>query len=415
MTHSPLFLKYCDRACKVPECAMDAGDCGVQSLVEHVHGSDCPAPGDTVEAPVGRTALFVNLTSLVGSDSRITDGSHDHDELVRTATISQAHKIIIFTLHANASRVPVHVSIAWETAALQPRNASFYVVVGGLQQTSTSTSSATVASSTPHVTTTVPALDATAPGVAPEPTTFGSRRLLSIDESDALLTPSLHPMGTGEPLGTRRYPWEREAPNGYAGRRLLDVYGDSLKYVNLLFNRHFSNEARKVPAHMGHFVQRAVLQRLIDTFPAHWATTSSHVFRASDDMQFAFSYFYFLINERRAWEWPAVFEGLDADASGALDANEWRSVWVMMHAPPVKEAELVEAWNMLTANGTRALTATVLEDHDAIFAKLRKAYTALPRNPTEIRDTEDVGFVMVRNNDSSLLERLDGIRRVVAG
>jgi hypothetical protein len=26
----------------------------------------------------------------------------------------------------------------------------------------------------------------------------------------------------------------------------MDVYGDSLKYVNSLYNRHFSNEARKV-------------------------------------------------------------------------------------------------------------------------------------------------------------------------
>ncbi len=33
-------------------------------------------------------------------------------------------------------------------------------------------------------------------------------------------------------------------------------------------------------------------------------------------MQFAFSYFYFLINERREWDWAATFKEHDSDGSG---------------------------------------------------------------------------------------------------
>jgi UDP-N-acetylglucosamine-lysosomal-enzyme len=136
-----------------------------------------------------------------------------------------------------------------------------------------------------------------------------------------------------------------------------------------MYNKHFSNEARKVPAHMGHFIQLPVLQRLVDTFPRQWDLTryflfvqkqqlrnvtltvicnsSSHAFRASDDMQFAFSYFYFLINERREWNLPSIFANVDSDASHDLSPNEFRSLWVLMHDPPIDEAAMNDKWAQL--------------------------------------------------------------------
>lgn len=83
-------------------------------------------------------------------------------------------------------------------------------------------------------------------------------------------------------------------------------------------------------------VQLPVLQRLIATFSAQWDATSSHAFRASDDMQFAFSYFYFLINERQNSTLGQTFSELDVDRSGSLDHNEWRTLWLTFHDPPVR-------------------------------------------------------------------------------
>lgn len=48
------------------------------------------------------------------------------------------------------------------------------------------------------------------------------------------------------------------------GRKLLDMYGDSLKFANSLFNSAFGSAARKVPAHMPHMIDRDTVQELMD-------------------------------------------------------------------------------------------------------------------------------------------------------
>ena len=46
------------------------------------------------------------------------------------------------------------------------------------------------------------------------------------------------------------------------GRRLMDVYGDSLRFVNKMLNRAYGYEARKVPAHMPHMVNKEIMEEL---------------------------------------------------------------------------------------------------------------------------------------------------------
>jgi len=46
------------------------------------------------------------------------------------------------------------------------------------------------------------------------------------------------------------------------GRRLLDQYGESLKFVNALYNKEFGTERRSVPAHMPHFLDKDILNAL---------------------------------------------------------------------------------------------------------------------------------------------------------
>jgi hypothetical protein len=86
------------------------------------------------------------------------------------------------------------------------------------------------------------------------------------------------------------------------GRRrslLMDTFGDSLIFVNQLYNAQFGtpDAMRKVPAHMPHFIDAHVMRQLQATFPDQWDATSTHRFRSPTDMQYGFSYFYFLQNQ----------------------------------------------------------------------------------------------------------------------
>ena len=73
------------------------------------------------------------------------------------------------------------------------------------------------------------------------------------------------------------------------GRRLLDTFGDSLRYVNKIYTKVFGKEKRSVPAHMPHYLKKSVINELHSTWPGEYERTSASKFRAPDDMQFSFS------------------------------------------------------------------------------------------------------------------------------
>ena len=61
---------------------------------------------------------------------------------------------------------------------------------------------------------------------------------------------------------------------------------------------------------------RDIMTELQNTFPEEFDRTSSHKVRSNEDMQFAFSYFYFLMGERRQMVVEEAFAELDTDGSG---------------------------------------------------------------------------------------------------
>lgn len=78
-------------------------------------------------------------------------------------------------------------------------------------------------------------------------------------------------------------------------RQLQDTFGDSLRFVNALFTAAWGHEARKAPAHMPHFIDKHVMAELQALYPTQYDATSTHRFRHSQDMQFSFAYFYYLM------------------------------------------------------------------------------------------------------------------------
>ena len=66
---------------------------------------------------------------------------------------------------------------------------------------------------------------------------------------------------------------------------------------------------------------------IVGRFPVEWAITSAHKVRSPDDMQFAFSYYYYVLGAINFIDIANVFDELDTDHSG----------WVFV--PPVRTGQ----------------------------------------------------------------------------
>jgi UDP-N-acetylglucosamine-lysosomal-enzyme len=111
----------------------------------------------------------------------------------------------------------------------------------------------------------------------------------------------------------------------FQNRKILDVYGDSLRHVNSLLNQVFGIAGgRKAPAHMPHFIDTNILlamhQQWLLLFllsfshsldfprPVEFNKTSSQKLRSTTDMQFSFSYFYFYMSQRKKFDFNEIWE-----------------------------------------------------------------------------------------------------------
>ncbi len=108
-----------------------------------------------------------------------------------------------------------------------------------------------------------------------------------------------------------------------------DTYAQSLIHVNRLYTKRFGSEARKVPAHLPHMIDRDSVQEMQDIWANEWNTTSSHRFRSQKDMQFAFSYYYYVIHRHLIQDIDVkrfISENVDTNKDGLIDDNEFRTL-----------------------------------------------------------------------------------------
>ncbi|XP_077565741.1 N-acetylglucosamine-1-phosphotransferase subunits alpha/beta [Stigmatopora nigra] len=226
-----------------------------------------------------------------------------------------------------------------------------------------------------------------------------------------------------------------DADGRAAGRKLQDTFADSLRHVNKLLNRQFGFASRKVPAHMPHMIDRLVMQELQDTFPEDFDQTSSHRVRHPDDMQFAFSYFYFLMSTQQQLSISEVFDEVDTDASGVLSDREIRTLATRLHDLPLSlqdltslEQMLINCSKMLPRNLSQLhlvnptqesyydhsmppVTKGLITHCTPITERIRKAFVDQNKYKFEIKGEEDIAFKMVRTNVSHVVGQLDDIRK----
>ncbi|XP_061920769.1 N-acetylglucosamine-1-phosphotransferase subunits alpha/beta isoform X2 [Entelurus aequoreus] len=220
-----------------------------------------------------------------------------------------------------------------------------------------------------------------------------------------------------------------------AGRKLLDTFADSLRHVNKLLNRQFGFASRKVPAHMPHMIDRLVMQELQDIFPDEFDRTSAHRVRHPEDMQFAFSYFYFLMSTQQQLNVSEVFDDIDTDHSGILSDREIRTLATRIHELPLSLQDLTGLEQMLI-NCSKTLPGNLTQlhlvnptqeayyDHSmppvtkglilhckSVTDRIRKAFVDQNKYKFEIKGEEDIAFKMVRTNVSHVVGQLDDIRK----
>ncbi|KAM9313503.1 N-acetylglucosamine-1-phosphotransferase subunits alpha/beta [Gastrophryne carolinensis] len=219
------------------------------------------------------------------------------------------------------------------------------------------------------------------------------------------------------------------------GRKLQDTFADSLRYVNKLLNGKFGFTSRKVPAHMPHMIDRIVMQELQDLFPAEFDKTSAHKVRHSEDMQFAFSFFYYLMSAIQPLNVSQVFNDVDTDGSGVLSDREIRTLATRINSLPLSLQDLTGLEHMLIncsksplINITNdSITPTTQESYydpnmppvtkqlvvncKPVTDLIRKAYKDKNKYRFEIMGEEDIAFKMIRTNVSHVVGQLDDIRK----
>ncbi|XP_076862908.1 N-acetylglucosamine-1-phosphotransferase subunits alpha/beta isoform X2 [Brachyhypopomus gauderio] len=225
------------------------------------------------------------------------------------------------------------------------------------------------------------------------------------------------------------------ADTSATGRRLQDTFADSLRYVNKLLNGQFGFTSRKVPAHMPHMIDRLIMQELQDTFPQEFDKTSAHRVRHSEDMQFAFSYFYFLMSALQRFNVSQVFDEIDTDHSGILSDREIRTLATRIHELPLSLQDLTGLEQMLI-NCSKALPTNQTQLHmvnptqeayydpsmppvtkglvihcKPIVERIQKAFKDQNKYKFEIMGEEEIAFKMVRTNVSHVVGQLDDIRK----
>lgn len=226
-----------------------------------------------------------------------------------------------------------------------------------------------------------------------------------------------------------------EADGAATGRKLRDTFADSLRYVNKLLNGQFGFTSRKVPAHMPHMIDRLIMQELQDTFPEEFDKTSGHRVRHSEDMQFAFSYFYFLMSAQQQLNVSEVFDEIDTDHSGVLSDREIRTLATRIHELPLSLQDLTGLEQMLI-NCSKTLPTNLTQLHlvnptqeayydpsmppvtkglvlhcKPITERIHKAFRDQNKYKFEIMGEEEIAFKMVRTNVSHVVGQLDDIRK----
>lgn len=112
----------------------------------------------------------------------------------------------------------------------------------------------------------------------------------------------------------------------------------------------------------------------LSRFPEEFDKTSFHKVRHSEDMQFAFSYFYYLMSAVQPLNISQIFDEVDTDQSGILSDREIRTLATRIHELPLSLQVLFPYW--LTFRITSVLKSQMVKIKWVKFLSLMVASVA---------------------------------------
>lgn len=464
--------RYCDKACKNPSCGYDAGDCGFDLVFENLVGfslfENQTSKVFLSELPVMRLqlpkydskssyrAIYFNL-SWMNDNFSITEVAHSESFIIRSSIVSQQYKTLILLFREDINeKDKIFISISSKIGKNQKVVENmFYFSVFTNVTTNPKNFTDLKNLTNPNNPNNPKDSNVDIPNEEKSKIDF---KYLKPNKKDFLNEKRrIKNAGTeGIDYITENYPWDEHENNQFEvdpslGHRLKDNYGDSLKYVNKLLNKAFGLYHRKVPAHMPHYIQKSIMERLQAKWPKEFDETSSHPLRHPKDMQYSFSYYYYLMHERLEYNFTKIFyQVLDVNHDGLLDYTElrtlsstivrsknptediYKSYYYENQIPDEPESKLFQNCNFFKPSNNitekNNTSTSYINSNKKAFArniklskeqienctsamKLIKSHFSLKlRNKFELGDLQDVAFVMLRTNKTLVLRSLDGIR-----
>ena len=206
--------------------------------------------------------------------------------------------------------------------------------------------------------------------------------------------------------------------NLFRKRKILDTFADSLTHVNRLYNRYFGYLVRKVPAHMPHFIDRDAIKLLHDKFPYEFDLTSSNKIRSRNDMQFAFSYYYYIISELEnkiegdenlTKFLSDLFEEYDLNHDSKLNFNEIYLLRLRYDMSASNDSEIIIKNCSLNS---QFITRNEFLNCSKLIELVVKKYYSLNKNSTkkykyELLDDSQVYFQMVSGNNEDDVKKFE--------
>lgn len=108
-----------------------------------------------------------------------------------------------------------------------------------------------------------------------------------------------------------------QAHSFYFNKVLMNVdgYSASLQHTNRMFNKRFGYKNRKVPSHAPILIDKDIMDDLQFTFTKEFDETIKHRVRSGKDVQFSFSYYYFIMSKMNEKSLEEIFDDFDTDGS----------------------------------------------------------------------------------------------------
>ncbi|XP_053209635.1 N-acetylglucosamine-1-phosphotransferase subunits alpha/beta-like isoform X2 [Panonychus citri] len=458
--------KYCDNVCNHPDCAFDMGDCGLDGY-STIPGYPWSPHQRHYFYPSPTPSIYLNLTDLMSTpDFQLISASYSKNSQIRSVTINLKHQLLTILFSTNVTDIMMPIELRYKINKVS-FDLNFELNVTSSNEVSYFRSDPVLVTASPETQMTVKTdlniLDSIPNDnstIQVDPiiifnltSTDHNQSLIKIIDSENQnssnqvklgedLTKLIESLSMGQfdqrPIGV--YPWENEENFKKLGdlianyekystindqsmvkttqRQLLDIFSDSIKFVNHLYNRVFGIKARKIVAHSPILLDKSIIARLWEQFPEELSLTSSHKLRSSNDMQFSFSYFNFLMSETLPANYNQLIKQFDTDNSNKLSANELRSLLVNIVAPPIVPivwSNYSDCWNGSDYNFLKQegyeWTIDELLDCQKIVNSLDKMFSYIGKNRYTLMSDSEVSFTMIRGNSGQLINKLDGLRR----